>query len=289
MAYYGNDRGESFRIYYRGGIADDGMLEAEAFAESLLGAARFYKMLAHYSELGRMPRKYKTFEVYSRAAVQGRSVDQELILQAVDYSSLISAGIVGAVVKEVASAVIRWWTKPNDDKGEITRELIDLVREQHRDSNRITHRLLDMLERGKFDRIADSGRRHLHDFVNPLGESSCEAIVQFPDDREPIILTRPDAATIREDNIERTELLRFKISRIRRLNVETGNCSVIVDDDEREIHRVIFGEIEDPNLVKPNNDYTRIMNSQLRAIVFAEADVWNGYVVRLYIKGITEE
>ena len=71
--------------------------------------------------------------------------------------------------------------------------------------------------------------------------------------------------------------------------METGNCSVIVDDNEREIHRVIFGEIEDPNLIKPNNDYTRIMNSQLRAVVFAEADVWNGYVVRLYIKGITEE
>ena len=139
------------------------------------------------------------------------------------------------------------------------------------------------------NRIADSGRRHLHDFVNPLGESSCEAIVQFSDDREPIILTRPDAATIREDNTDRTELLPFKISRIRRLNMETGNCSVIVDDNEREIHRVIFGEIEDPNLIKPNNDYTRIMNSQLRAVVFAEADVWNGYVVRLYIKGITEE
>ena len=266
MAYYSGDRSESFRIYYQGGIADDGMLEAEAFAESLLGAARFYKMLAHYSELGRMPRKYKTFEVYSRAAVQGRSVDQELILRAVDYSNLISAGIVGAIVKEVASAVIRWWTKPNDDKGEITRELIDLVREQHRDSNLITHRLLDMLERGKFNRIADSGRRHLHDFVNPLGESSCEAIVQFPDDREPIILTRPDAATIRKDNMERTELLPFKVSRIRRLNVETGNCSVVVDDNEREIHRVIFGEIEDPNLISVSQK-TPVPGGDLRQFV----------------------
>ena len=70
--------------------------------------------------------------------------------------------------------------------------------------------------------------------------------MQVSDDREPIILTRPDAATIREDNTDRTELLPFKISRIRRLNMETGNCSVIVDDNEREIHRVIFGEIEDP-------------------------------------------
>ena len=86
----------SFQIYYRGGDADRGMLEAKAFAESICGAAGLYEMLAHYAELGKLPQKRnRQFRVYAKGAVLGESVDQELVLLSLDYSQLIASGIVG--------------------------------------------------------------------------------------------------------------------------------------------------------------------------------------------------
>ena len=78
----------SFRIYYRGGLASDGLLEAESFAESLAGAARLYRVLAHYAVLGYVPRRHKKFDIYTKAAVLGRSVDQELLLQSLSHADL---------------------------------------------------------------------------------------------------------------------------------------------------------------------------------------------------------
>ena len=57
----------SFHIYYRGGLAEKGLLNAADFAESLMGAARLYGVLAHYSVLGYVPRKRKAVEVYTKS------------------------------------------------------------------------------------------------------------------------------------------------------------------------------------------------------------------------------
>ena len=281
MAY--DDRmSESFRIYYRGGLADDGMLEAEAFAESLLGAAKLYKMLAHYSELGRVPRKRKTFEVYTRAAILGKSVDQELVIQAISYSDLLAGGMVSVLLGELVAALKRYWTKADETT---TRELIKTIREEQRLTGRALGIVERLLDEDKFSTIARRTRPHLHDLVSPLRDASCETIVQFPGDRKQILLTQDDAAAIRRENIKRTGVLAIKIGRIRRLNTDTRNCSVVVDDDERGIYRVIFGEIEDETLELPNNEYTRAFNLRLGGLVLAEADAWDGYIVRLYIKG----
>lgn len=279
----------SFRIYYRGNLADDGMLEAAAFATSLLGAARLYGLLAHYSELGYMPRKRKKFEVYTRAAISGKSVDQELILQSITHSDLITGGIVGIVVKELVASVIRWCTRP-DDRGRAQQEL-GIILEQHRSLVHITDRLLDANERlvDRLPKAAEEARPHLESLVSPLKQASCESIVQFPDDKEQIVLTPEDVDAIQEDAVRTEKTHAFRISRIRRLNTQTGNCSVVVNDDDWDIHRVVFGEIDDPSLELPNNKYTRVMYQHSPATVIAEADIRNDYVVRLYIKDILVE
>ena len=279
----------SFRIYYRGNLANDGMLEAEAFAKSLLGAARLYGTLAHYSELGYMPRRRKTFKVYTKAAILGKSVDQELILQSIAHSDLIASGILGVVVKELVTSVIRWWTRP-DGRDKAQQEL-EIILEQQRSLARVADRILDVNERlvDRLPKAAADARPHLESLVSPLEQTSCESIVQFPDDREQVVLTPADVDAIQEDAVRTERTHPFRISRIRRLNTQTGNCSVVVDDDNWGIHRVVFGEIGDPSLTLPNNEYTRVMYQHLPATVIAEADMRHGYLVRLYINAILVE
>ena len=282
----GNASSHRFQIHYRGSMADHGMLEAQAFAESLLGAAKLYEMLAHYSELGHVPRKRRQFAVYTRATVLGNSVDQELILQSLSYSQLITGGIIGAVIKELVAAIVRWWTGPADRVA--ARKQLDIILEQQRNQHQVTNRILDIQERliDRLPGIANDARPHLDRLVRPLEQASCESIVQFPEDAEQVVLVPEDVGAIRE-NAKRTKGVQpFRIRGIRRLNTQTRNCSVVVDDDDWKIHRVLFGEIDDPRLALPNNDYTRVMHTHLPATIFAEADVWNGHVVRLYIKGI---
>ena len=153
-------RDRSFRIYYRGGMADNGLIDAEAFGDSLVGAARLYSMLAHYSTLGYMPRKRKAFEVYSRATVQGQSVDQELVLLAVSHADLVSAAF-GAIFKTLLDGAIKWWTSPKEsDK---TRKELEIILEQHRTIDRLANRAMDLNERliERLPRVGEESRSHL--------------------------------------------------------------------------------------------------------------------------------
>ena len=82
------------------------------------------------------------------------------------------------------------------------------------------------------------------------------------------------------------EVFRFRFRRIRRVNTDSGNCSIAMNDDEWNMYNVVFGEIHDPRLRLPNNEYTRAMNLHLGGVVFAQADIVAGFVRRLYIKDI---
>ena len=72
----------SFQIHYRGGLASDGLVEAESFSRSILGASKLYNSLVHYAETGTILRgkTNRRFTVYTRATRLGRSVDQEWII-----------------------------------------------------------------------------------------------------------------------------------------------------------------------------------------------------------------
>ena len=269
----------SFNIYYRGGMADRGLLEAEAFGDSLASAARLYKMMAHYSELGLLPRRHKVFEVYTRAAVKGRSVDVELVVQAVQYSDLIAGGVVGVVIKALLEYVL--------GRSQKERLIETIERNRHDEMMRqydTVNRLIDVISR---DRLPTGEHPDVQGLIKPLEEGSCDSIVQFPNDEDAVILTRKEAGDNRL-KARRVRAREIRIARIRRLNIETANCSVEIEDEALIglSGRVVFGEIRDPALLKSNNDYTRVMHSQQPAWIFAEADVVAGFIRRLYITGI---
>ena len=285
----------SFHIHYRGGQADAGMIEAGAFAESLMGSAKLYGMLAHYAELGLIPRRRnKVFEVYVKGSVLDKSVDQEIVLLALDYSDLFASGLVSVVMNELWSFIKRQYTK----KPPVEIELVKAIREMQQNQHETTKRHLDLLEKQgeriekleerlneKASAIADNSQSQLESIIKPIENGSCKSIVQFSDKQERlIVLTKEDAKVIREETTRTRDVFQFRITEIQRLN--RRNCSVRVHDEDWGIYAVIFGEIHDPVLSEPDNPYTRAFNLKSGGIVFAEAAFVAGFVKRLYIKDI---
>ena len=287
----------SFHIHYRGGQADAGMIEAGAFAESLLGTAKLYGMLAHYAELGLIPRRRnRLFEVYVKGSVLDKSVDQEIVLLALDYSALLASGLVSIVMNELWSFIKGQHTKTPP----VEIELVKAIREMQQNQHETTQRHLDLLgtqgehikeleERlnEKASTIADTSLSQLESITKPIENGSCESIAQFSDKQmQLILLTQEDAKVIRKKAVRTGDVLKFRITDIQRLNRSTRNCSVRVHDEDWGIYGVIFGEIHDPVLSEPDNAYTRAFNLKLGGIVFAEAAFVAGFVKRLYIKDI---
>ena len=70
----------SFQVHYRGRLASEGIVEAESFATSLLGATKLYASLVHYAGTGKILKSnsQRNFRIYTRAAEKGNSVDLEL-------------------------------------------------------------------------------------------------------------------------------------------------------------------------------------------------------------------
>ena len=266
----------SFRIYYRGGLAEKGLLNAEDFAESLMGAARLYGVLAHYSVLGYVPRKHKQVEVYTKATTQGSSVDLELVIQGI--------GAAAAIATFLIAYATEYWRKPPAERNRTTERYADILLERERNLGKLLD--VQMALVNKLPKVAEAAHPHLQGLAKPLERASCESIVQLPGTREQTILTQEDVPVIYTGSMVTEQVEALTFVKIQRVNTATRNCSVVIDDDDWHTHGVVFGEIEDKNLELANNDYTRAMNLQLGGIVFARLRLVAGRITRLYIKGI---
>ena len=83
----------SFQVHYRGRLASEGIVEAESFATSLLGATKLYASLVHYAGTGKILKSnsQRNFRIYTRAAEKGNSVDLELVVLAVLHATNVYA------------------------------------------------------------------------------------------------------------------------------------------------------------------------------------------------------
>ena len=83
----------SFQVHYRGRLASEGIVEAESFATSLLGATKLYASLVHYAGTGKILKSnsQRNFRIYTRAAEKGNSVDLELVVLAVLHATNVHA------------------------------------------------------------------------------------------------------------------------------------------------------------------------------------------------------
>ena len=293
----------SFQIHYRGGLASDGLVEAESFSRSILGASKLYNSLVHYAETGTILRgkTNRRFTVYTRATRLGRSVDQEWIIVPLiaAYASdpKLYNDLIITTLKALAVFVTAWWSRPGAREREL-KIFADSINDMHKTSlealtsmateRETTMRYLIRERREVNGRILDSASnlaetsaRSLRELVQPVGES-CDAVVQFAEDENEIVLQEHEAEEIRDGVAELTELRRYRLLGISRLNKRTGSCTVLVD----ELDRRGWGTILDPSLSLPNNEYTRAMNLDLELDVLAQASIRRGRVSKLYIREV---
>ena len=293
----------SFQIHYRGGLASDGILEAESFSRSLLGASKLYNSLVHYAETGTILRgnTSRRFTIYTRATRLGRSVDQEWVVMplvaAYAGDPKLYNDLIITTLKALAVFVTSWWSRPGAREREL-QIFADSINDMHRTSldaltrmtterektmrhlirerREVSGRMLDSAPN-----LAETSAPPLRELIQPVGES-CDAVVQFPEDENEIVLRENEAEEIRGGVAELTELRQFRLLDISRLNKRTGSCTVLVD----ELGRRVWGTILDPSLSLPNNEYTRAMNLDLELDVLAQASMKNGRVSKLYIREV---
>ena len=193
--------------------------------------------------------------------------------------------------------VTAWWSRPGAREREL-KIFADSINDMHKTSlealtsmateRETTMRYLIRERREVNGRILDSASnlaetsaRSLRELVQPVGES-CDAVVQFAEDENEIVLQEHEAEEIRDGVAELTELRRYRLLGISRLNKRTGSCTVLVD----ELDRRGWGTILDPSLSLPNNEYTRAMNLDLELDVLAQASIRRGRVSKLYIREV---
>ena len=305
---------ELFAIKYDGRYANDHAIDAEAFGESIQGAARLYTAIAHYTASGQIPPKgryRKRFSCYAQATRNGSalregSVEQFLFLGfAVGNYGLYKPlydNTAKAVFGMVADAIKRIWTRPSETTklverfsaadreqqntlnagtvSELTAGLVrandNLLRAHETANANATAVSLKLIE--QLPLLASVTRPQAIRLVAPIG-TSCSEITQFADTPFASTITEAEADVIRSSvPMEVEDMRQFTIRQITSLNIKTGHCTLHLDE-----FGTIPGKITDPVLNVPNNVYTRSLSGHTGVVVNAKAVSRAGVVERLYI------
>ena len=276
-----------FLVKYDGRDANSNFLQADLFAESVLGAARFYNAVAHYTASGleHVPKgNYKkTFLVYVEPPSAGSVDEMFRVLPAVAGEYAIYATLYNESISYcfsgVCAAIKGLWTRPSE-RQEVIARLASVIEKQSKALIKGNQNLVSVQTKliETLPALAIAVRPHGKRFVAPIGPS-CSSVVQFADSPEKIRIDEAEADVIRGDEeIEIDVMTSYRITRIKELNLETGHCIVDVDGVGE-----VTGKISDPVLKTPSNVYTSAMDTHDGCTVTAKGVRKDGVLVKLHI------
>ncbi len=297
-----------FLVRYSGKGADDHILEAQEYGESIVGASKLYNSVVHYVMFGDIlhPRTKKQLLCFAKPSEPG-SVDQWLfVASAVAGNYGIDAAIYQEVLQwsfcRVMNAIKETWVQPSSAEktiGTLSDEMQEkaaadsnmqillvngMLKMAHEHSENIAsanERMASLHEKliEKLPELATKTRSNGRKFVSPVG-SSCSSIRQFAETQYESDITEPDAEVIRgNEDMEVEEMKDYKANMISEINLNTGHCTLEIEG----IDRPVSGQISDPALGSPGNIYTRSLDSRSGFTVTAKAVKKGGKIQRLHI------
>lgn len=284
-----------FSIRYDGKDADDHVIDALQFGQSLTGAARLYKATAHYCAFGKVPNgNYKKqFNCYVTAQNKGCYEAYIVVAALAQQNHLLgelSKDALSYVFFQTIAALKKLWVtkQPDSVVKELAEALTDIAKENAEVSKVLANglvqsnnnlaslhgRLIDTLPE-----LAATCRNNARDLVVPIGQS-CDTLSQFHGTPNVCEITEPEAEAIRsKGELEVEEMERFTCHNITEINRTTGHCEMVVDG----FSGTIKGKITDPALSEPGNIYTHSMDQQTPFEFSAKPVKKNGSIHRLYI------
>lgn len=292
-----------FLVRYSGNSADNQILDAMEYGESIIGASKLYGSVAHYAMFGDIlhSRTKRKLVCLAKVPEPGSWQQPLFFISAVasDYGihSFFYGEALSWVFGQVMGGVKRLWTQPKESETTI-KELCELMQKHAEDDAQIKKVLAEGIIRANdnlaslheklielLPTLAGRTRGYGRQLVSPVG-SSCEEIAQFADTQFESRITESDAEVIRGDeDMEVDEMQDYKVIRIREINLNTGHCVL----ELAGVDLSVSGKITDPTLETPGNLYTRSLNEQTGFIATAKAVKKSGQIHKLHISDAKDQ
>lgn len=285
-----------FSIAYTGKDADEHTVDALLLGDSVIGAAKLYSAVIHYTMFGYVPRgnykkEYRCYAQASRencyefwffvatAAYQG-SVDAGLHKDAVKFvfarilDALKSAWIRPKRMDETVETLVELLKQDSAHRRDVEIVLANGLNQANDNLASLASKLVDTLPA-----LAEVTRSPARQLVAPVGPS-CRELTQLNNTQLSTVISEPEAEVIRgKGDMEVEEMVRLRCNRISEINLESGHCILEIEGYERPVK----GMIADPALKTPKNIYTRALDEQSGFYVSAKPIKKNGELYQLHI------
>jgi hypothetical protein len=273
---------EPIPIAYRGLLADQHLVDAQQFGQSLVGASKIANSVCHellFATVTHDPRKYRVRFCVGPSRENG--LLQEIVAVIVSefpvfppFLTHIGRVFIEEMIKAMVNGVLK---RPSDVSkaldviGKQSEQFGDLARSMHEGHMKDK----DWLQ-GLVTDLVRENRRPLRQLPEPVGRT-VRAIALGKDD--PLVIDEPVAEVLRSrEGLELGDTDEYEIELVGVFK-NNGVCRVKLLGRDK----IVLGKISDPALDQPNNIYTRALNEGRSLRVIAKPTLKDGELYKLFI------
>lgn len=280
-------------LKFEGNCADYHLMEAIEYSKSIEGAAKLYRLVAHYCIHGVVlkTRERTELKCYAYPAKAGSFDSSLAIITGLAAEVPMFAGVYKDALNWLISKIMGHLKKSLSGGAKVD-ELIGVIK-THAESDKelqsvLSHGLIKANDNlaSLQDKLIDSlpnliaaAQKPYADMLLPVGKS-CNQMSQFHELEEPVSISLPEAEAIRSGgDIKLGDPNNYTITKIHSLNLDSGAAVIDVLGMEGSIK----AKITDMMLTQPDNAYSKALNLHLGLTVRARPAFRDDVISKLYI------
>ena len=283
---------DSFLLKYEGGDADQHVIDAVQYGNSLYGTGRLYISVTHFCVHGEVLKPSQRTDIKCYASEGHAGCFETGIIVAASVAQMpLFADVYKPWIDWLTGKITEYIKDRLTGRGSMDK-LVDAIAEQAKSNNELNHILVNGLLASNSDMadvtkvlvaklpdLVDANTRNMKRVVAPIGRS-CIEMKHFANTDNEFKISEPEADAIRSKaDLEVDDMKDYKCDLISELNTKTGHCHLHLEGEERHI----IGKINDPALQAPNNIYSKSLNAQSGFSLTAKAVLKEGLIHRLYV------
>ena len=275
---------EPIPIAYRGLYADDHLVDAQQFGQSIASAGQIANSICHqflFENVTHDPRSYQVRFFVGTSKKNG--LIQEIIAVMNSGSMPVFAPVLlktGKIfIERMFDAVIAHTLKKPSDMGKALDTIRDMAAQHHEFATQVHQGQMRDKKwlRALVEHVVSENRAPLRALPSPVGKTVRQ--MQIGDKSTGPIIDEPAADVLRShDLLEIGEATKYEV-KIVGVFKTNGTCRVRIGQTDC----VVPGKIVDPVLDTPHNVYTAALDQDVPILVTAKPTLKDGRVHRLYI------